>query len=229
MFDNDTVYLGAAMWQLTEQLSENSKDAPPCEAVAVYVAKQIEGPCLGKEAIVKVRMEIPNILYPEFLPEDLEELKDVNGFSVYTVEELNNLNRLTQAGCKSSLRLIGWYSEKQTEHMPLPGGYLVWILMEKVPGITPWDFWEMPREERDQIRKSFHEALMEVYSHGIAPQDEGRRNLVWDKDNRKCYIVDYEDCEHIDEKRMEDVHWMSRANFRWELEAWNGFDKPLQL
>ena len=43
--------------------------------------------------------------------------------------------------------------------MWVPGGWIDYILMEKVPGVTPWNFWhdteELPKmtfAERDEIR-----------------------------------------------------------------------------
>lgn len=39
------------------------------------------------------------------------------------------------------------------------GGYIVYILMELLPGESLEYFWYFPREERDEIRKAFRVAL----------------------------------------------------------------------
>jgi len=46
--------------------------------------------------------------------------------------------------------------------MWVPGGYVVYILMEKLPGSPPWDFWIEERyslEDRNEIREAFRVAL----------------------------------------------------------------------
>jgi hypothetical protein len=47
-----------AQWELQEKLSEaHQHECLPHEARAVYVCKQLRGPCVGTEAIIKVRMQ----------------------------------------------------------------------------------------------------------------------------------------------------------------------------
>ncbi|KAH8811931.1 hypothetical protein F5884DRAFT_295204 [Xylogone sp. PMI_703] len=202
-------------------------DLTPREATAVYIARQTKGPCIGKEAIVKLRMELPNVsssrVTPKVLssrvtPKEMPKLEDPDSLAPSTTREARCLYYLTKAGCKSCPKFLGWYGLIQTEDMPLPGGYLVWLFMEKVPGVTPRNFWQMSEEEREQIRKAFHEALVDVYSCGVVPQDEAIRNLVWDRENCKCYIVDYEDYELGGKEKLQDKQWMNRAKFRWQLD-----------
>lgn len=45
--------------------------------------------------------------------------------------------------------------------MWVPGGYLVYILMEKVPGREVAEIWlDISNEEKDSLRKCFKEALL---------------------------------------------------------------------
>jgi hypothetical protein len=44
--------------------------------------------------------------------------------------------------------------------MWLPGGYIVYILMELLPGEPLEYFWELPLKERDEVRKAFRTALV---------------------------------------------------------------------
>ncbi|KAL2011096.1 hypothetical protein VTN00DRAFT_3814 [Thermoascus crustaceus] len=48
--------------------------------------------------------------------------------------ETYNLQKLTEGGCSSTPKLIDYEIFRQGEHDPVPGGYIVFILMEKVPG-----------------------------------------------------------------------------------------------
>lgn len=43
--------------------------------------------------------------------------------------------------------------------MPVPGGYLVYIVMEKVRRVSLENFWRYPRDKRDKIRDAFAKSL----------------------------------------------------------------------
>jgi hypothetical protein len=76
-----------------------------------------------------------------------------------TLAEVERLGQLTEAGCTSTPRLLGCQRLTQTDKMWLPGGYLVCILVELVPGTSLDSFWDLPRDERDHARKAFRVAL----------------------------------------------------------------------
>ena len=75
-----------------------------------------------------------------------------------TQNEIEGLRILTQAACSSSPTLLAWKKEKQTPNMWLPGGYIVYILMNKLPGIRIDFVGVLPRQERDELRASFKDA-----------------------------------------------------------------------
>lgn len=71
--------------------------------------------------------------------------------------QLTALITLTTNGCKSSLRLVNWKREKQNELGLVSGGYLVYAVTEKLPGV-PFrrkDLWNHSREGRNEIREAF--------------------------------------------------------------------------
>jgi hypothetical protein len=79
-----------------------------------------------------------------------------------TENEIDALTRLTDQKCSVTPRLISWMQEKQEETMCVPNGYIVYILMEKLPGNPPQKFWDekcFSLKDRDEIRKSFKAAL----------------------------------------------------------------------
>ena len=80
-----------------------------------------------------------------------------------TDDELYFLQLLTDLECSSSPKLISWSQEKQSDNMWVSGGYIVFMLMEKLSGvmIKEQEFWEeYSLEKRDEIRKAFHDAIM---------------------------------------------------------------------
>jgi hypothetical protein len=76
-----------------------------------------------------------------------------------TSAEIANLKKFTDAGCTSTPHLLGSETEKPAENSWLPGGYVVYILMQLVPGVSLENIRELPRQERDQARKAFMIAL----------------------------------------------------------------------
>lgn len=70
------------------------------------------------------------------------------------------MKHLTAHDCSSAPRLIAYSQMKQPEGMCLPGGYLVCILMELVPGKMIMDFWDYDRETRDRIRTAFKKSWL---------------------------------------------------------------------
>lgn len=110
---------------------------------------------------LNLRVRIPNDEAPHPNPRERakyasEELSD------FTENEIDVLTTLTECGCSVAPRLISWTREQQDETMWVPGGYVVYILMEKLPGIPPLNFWvekEFSLKDRDEVRKSFRAAL----------------------------------------------------------------------
>ncbi|EEP82751.1 predicted protein [Uncinocarpus reesii 1704] len=73
--------------------------------------------------------------------------------------------------------------------MPVPEGYILFIVMEKVPGESLVDFWYRPPEDREKIRRAFRRSIEELYSHGGMQRDEGLRNLHYDAKSDKWYVI----------------------------------------
>lgn len=60
--------------------------------------------------------------------------------------------------------LFSWKKDKQDRHMWVPGGYILYILMEKLPGFSPERFYvDLDRAERDELRSKFKEAWLYVF------------------------------------------------------------------
>ncbi|KAI9682484.1 MAG: hypothetical protein M1829_000276 [Trizodia sp. TS-e1964] len=178
-----------SVWELRHKISENSQQwDEPHESKAVFVCKQVEGPRVGAEEIIKVHMQIPHTPYPRRLTPEIRESLISMEVNIHAQKEIEALDRLTAAGCSCSPKLLAWIQEKQDASLPLPGGYVIYILMEKLPGESPHDLFMPGRstlEERDQIRASFRPGFEELRKHGILPMDAGARNILWDKENRK--------------------------------------------
>jgi len=64
-------------------------------------------------------------------------------------------------GCSAVPRFLGHAEKTQGEHDLVPGGYIRYVVWEKVPGesLTEEFFWGLDRSIRDDIREKFRAAL----------------------------------------------------------------------
>ncbi|KAK2753472.1 hypothetical protein FQN54_007862 [Arachnomyces sp. PD_36] len=187
-------------------------------------------PPTGKEAIIKVHMQIPT----EFdLSADERAKQATTSVSILTSTELKFLSHLTEKGCPSTPRLLSHFQVEQAEDFPVPGGYLVCLLMEKLPGKMIMDFWDYDRAKRDRIREAFKAGWQDMIDASVWHHDEGRRNLLWDEETNKwyvstrtpimtfdfdefikpSYILDFEDATFMDEPEA----WTDSEFIFWEL------------
>lgn len=85
---------------------------------------------------------------------------------MHTEMEIMALERLTAKKCPYTPKLLSITQKQQDSTMWIPGGWLVFILMEKVPGVPPFNFFypskdqpAMTRFQRDEVREAFKKAL----------------------------------------------------------------------
>lgn len=74
--------------------------------------------------------------------------------------ELGAMKRFTENGCTATPSLLVYQIGKQDEVDLVSGGYITYLVWEKVPG-DPLDieqFWMYPYKKRQKIRKSFQKA-----------------------------------------------------------------------
>lgn len=76
--------------------------------------------------------------------------------------ELGALKLFTEKGCTSTPKLLAFEEETQSSHDSVPGGYILYLLMEKLPGsrIDKDAFWHLDESERAKIREKFKDAWM---------------------------------------------------------------------
>lgn len=79
---------------------------------------------------------------------------------LWTWNEVNSLSHFSEKGCKVTPKLLHIkQSLQEWSYMPVPNGYVVLILMEKVPGVPLVDFWNYDPNKRQKIRAAFREGL----------------------------------------------------------------------
>lgn len=141
-----------------------------------------------------------------------------------TKNEIEQLQRVTRAGFEMTPKLFSVKITQQDETLMwekgdgedkidrrwwMPGGYVVYILMERLPAVplTHTSFWELDFAERQGIRDSFRKGLRSVYenesslkkhhqgyhslwvshleSQGIFFEDRRIENLMWNNHTKQ--------------------------------------------
>ncbi|PGH12739.1 hypothetical protein AJ79_04100 [Helicocarpus griseus UAMH5409] len=211
------------VWRIGEKISERSILMPShpstgqgrAEAQAVYHCKQIvQGRPNNTRAIIKVRMQVP-FEYPPSLNSAVRASLAQQQPSGWTLQELQSLRYFNAKKCTVVPKLLNvvwsWQSEPD---MPVPKGYLVFNVMEKVPGVSLAKFWGYNLPKRDKIRASFRRSLTELLNLGARASDCRLDNLIYDEETDTCYFVDFED---IEVKENSPVKFSPDHYFIWGL------------
>ena len=170
-----------------------TKDDPqfePSEVHGVFEAEQMKGTQPGLAAIIKIRIEFVSCtavidyapislrfrvpLNHQALepPEERAKYVAEDQYGVYTVQENDTLDALTKDDCSVTPKLYLLHADVQDESILrskdgytywMLGGYIVYIVMQKIPAI-PLNFnmfWnEFSLEQRTEIRTSFREGCL---------------------------------------------------------------------
>lgn len=133
------------------------------------------------------------------------------------IREETALRTLTTLGCESALLLINHKREYQNGHGSVPGGFVVYLMIEQLSGISlnPDQYWTFSDEDRREIREAFEKAYKyvllllihwyklsnptsthhvvisrECVGHGIAPIDGALgTSLLWDIIQKKMQVM----------------------------------------
>jgi len=78
-----------------------------------------------------------------------------------TALELKALQVFRENNSAFTPQLLGFNHVIQGNNCPLPGGYITYTLMNKVPGDSLYDlqYWTLPEMEREAITQEFLNAL----------------------------------------------------------------------
>lgn len=153
-------------WRITSKLSEHNnqsnafiyqRDPRPTEAWGVFKCVNNAN---AQSAIMKIYKQIP---YDGSLPTtpNFRRVQASANLARYSRRELPALTTLTKAKCKSTPILINCKQAQQNNFDVLPDGYILYLVMRKLPGIRlRYDlYWqEMSRGERDAIRQAFKQS-----------------------------------------------------------------------
>ncbi|PGH03524.1 hypothetical protein AJ79_07359 [Helicocarpus griseus UAMH5409] len=153
-------------WRIGGKISERSILVPAygrpkgkAEALAVYHCEEIiGGKPNGRKAIVEVRMQVPPEPLSSFDPKVRARYAEKVPAG-WTLQEIYTLQYFNKKKCTVVPELLSVVSFWQTPTMPVPEGYLEFIVMEKLPGVPLVGFWGYSRPKGDKNRESFRKSM----------------------------------------------------------------------
>ncbi|GKZ25959.1 hypothetical protein AbraIFM66951_002072 [Aspergillus brasiliensis] len=170
--DNDYIGLelafpGGSVWKIVRKIKEtkvlytereHELYKATSEARATFECSKVAGNG-PPTALIKIHMQVPYL--EAATKEPSERAKQADPEIPYLASsEAEALSILTEAKCTSSPYLIDWMHRQQTDGW-VPGGYIHYIAMEMLPGVTVcYHFHRMERQERDELRDAFKKAWM---------------------------------------------------------------------
>lgn len=205
---------GEISYELSQPLTEfkSCHDGTPAESRIVFTCKQNkpgQSDDGREEFVVKIKVQISHNYFGTLQEPQSEP-------STTTSAELKALTVFTEAENCHVPRLMAFKQEEQGPNGLLPGGYISYTILTKLPGRNLYDlqYWSLPSTERDLIMDEFWRALQSIFDLGIEPIDRGLRNVLWERETNKCTIVDFEVWYDAKEKAPNRKHELQR----WGLE-----------
>ncbi|KAI9658175.1 MAG: hypothetical protein M1831_004022 [Alyxoria varia] len=199
-------------WVLEQKINYSSEYTAHCietlEVKAVFFCRSLTGGAFvepGDQAVVKV---VPSSTDPK-LNRKLLPKGEAKKYST-AQWEISNIEKLLDGACGASVNWANLNYETQDNDMPFPGEYIGYLMMEKISGQSLLNFYQFSRSKRDRIRDAFKKAIKEVHRCEVYPYDRAARNIIYDDQQNKCYIIDFENCMSGIEPGAEDPE-------AWEL------------
>ena len=87
----------------------------------------------------------------------------------YAKSELRSLTHFTDKDCHSTPKLLAHRQDIQGPEGFIPGGYALYLLMERLPGCRLGEnFWALSETDRSDIREKFRGAWVYVLAVSLA-------------------------------------------------------------
>ncbi|OQD90270.1 hypothetical protein PENSOL_c059G00330 [Penicillium solitum] len=199
------LHIPAQTWVIVEKLREDPwrltrKDVSDGMGVSYTSAKFLCHPAgPGNEtklAFMRIRQQVP-IAGTEFKP----TLRASQAVEEPENKELNALKFFLIHGCEVVPRLLGYQQSKQKEDDMVPGGFVTYIVWEKVPSDS-FDlikFWLRPFNEREVIRDKFRQVFTRFVKFGFMPLPATSSKIIYDESSGQMHISGFTFAYRLDE------------------------------
>ncbi|KAB8215024.1 hypothetical protein BDV33DRAFT_208724 [Aspergillus novoparasiticus] len=190
----------------------------PSGAYGTFRCRNVDHP--DELAVAQIFMLIP-YAGSDFAIHDERARQASDSVTPFGRDQINALTTLTENNCSSTPTLLAKREFKQDSTGPVPGSFMVYLLMQHLHGVQPNKvFWSLEPSERQQVREAFKEALTECIACGIWPI---LGKLHWDKILGKVFIHGF----RLSRPPKETDYWMDTLWICWNLaEAPKGNNWP---
>ncbi|PLB46526.1 hypothetical protein P170DRAFT_427840 [Aspergillus steynii IBT 23096] len=186
-------------WTLTEKLGERHSQLIPEDVIeypslrgaayGTFLAKSAEN--VNQEAVIRIIMQIPHA------GAEIASSAERARYAVQTIPKraqdmVDALTLLDGAQCRCAPRLMGVVERAQGDTDPVPGGFLTYLLLEKLPGkkMGPW-FWDLDRDERDKMRAYLKDAWIECTRTSQYRPLSSPSKMFWDASTQRMHVFDH--------------------------------------
>lgn len=124
-------------------------------AAAKFLCHRKEDP--SKKAFMRIYLQIP-VVGTQY---QTLQIRRKQAAKPQSHVELTALKELKKLGCDVVPDLLAYQEGEQGEDSIVPGGYITYVVWDKVPGepLNAEEFWELDLESRQAIRIKFREAF----------------------------------------------------------------------
>ncbi|KAF3392716.1 hypothetical protein F1880_008782 [Penicillium rolfsii] len=188
---------------------EVNMGAGPPRTVGLFVCHLEEEP--ARIAFMRVYHQIP-VIRTEFASSAIRAQQAHPG---KVCGEYESLKVLMKQGCDVVPRLLGYNEKKQEQNDLLPGGFIKYVVWEKVPGqsLTKKSFWSLDRPLRDHVRAKFRAAYKKLLDCGVAPQLGRISKIIYDHLTGDIRISGFQRGWPI----LDKLEWSDTLYFRYGL------------
>ncbi|PYH91863.1 hypothetical protein BO71DRAFT_411454 [Aspergillus ellipticus CBS 707.79] len=177
---------------INEQVFQTHEQSPPNSTSFACTRLLCTEAETGMQAHMRIYKQIPI----EGTEAEPAAIRAQQASSCYP-RELKALHTLTQKRSVITPRLLDSKNDRQESTGLVPGGFVLWVVWELLPGIRLGNhlggskFWDMERTQRDTIREAFKEGIMKLYLWGYYPHFGRCRSLVWNAQTSNLYFVGF--------------------------------------
>ncbi|OJJ45681.1 hypothetical protein ASPZODRAFT_143567 [Penicilliopsis zonata CBS 506.65] len=213
--------LPSQTWVITEKLSERANHLTQEEineglgtaacTAAKFLCYRVGDP--AKEPVfMRMYLQIP-VIGTEF---SNARVRAKQAAPPLSYPELTALKALKKVGCDVVPDLLGYQEGKQDDDGIVPGGFVTYVVWEKVPGesLTQEKFWNMELFLRDAVRKEFRGVYSinwprKLVQCGFEPRMATLSKLIYDEASGKMHISGFRAaCTTDKDKEWSDVNYV---------------------
>lgn len=179
--------------QHNHQRTEDNLDYRPSSAEAKFLVED-ESNTSGPLAYMRVYMQVPHPL-TEFEPREIRRRQA----DLCPHSEVDALQFFHKQNATMVPALLGFKEELQDNDGIVPGGFIVYMVFQRVPGVRladdhvgfnpgfplPKFFQIFNRAERDKVREEFEKGYVRLARLNYKPFSPWATHLVWDAESSK--------------------------------------------